>query len=122
MFLVLKIDHYLSLLLLISLLLMLSFFFYIFIIAIIIIWLLYHHYHHHHHNHYHYYYHFIIILAIIILAWRICFLPHNQSSTFFVILKHFSFHAWKFLLQFGPTLFGTVRSLVPNKDKFKMAT
>ena len=32
------------------------------------------------------------------------------------------FHAWKFLLQFGSTLFGTVRSLVPNKEKFKMAT
>ena len=31
-------------------------------------------------------------------------------------------HAWKFLRQFGPTLFGTVQSLVPNKDKFKMAT
>ena len=31
-------------------------------------------------------------------------------------------HAWKFLLQSGPTFFGTVRRLVPNKDKFKMAT
>ena len=31
-------------------------------------------------------------------------------------------HAWKFLIQFGPTFFWTVRRLVPNKDKFKMAT
>ena len=68
---------------------MLSFFFFIFIIVIIIIWSLYHH-HHHHHHHHHYYY-FIIILAIIILVWRICILPHKQSSNFFVILKHFTF-------------------------------
>ena len=27
-----------------------------------------------------------------------------------------------FLLQIGPTLFGTVRTLGPNKDKFKIAT
>ena len=27
-----------------------------------------------------------------------------------------------FLLQIGPTLLGTVRSLGPNKDKFKIAT
>ena len=73
---------------------MLSFFF-IFIIVIIIIWLLYHHHHHHHHHHhYHYYYYFIIILAITILVWRIFILPHNQSSKFFVILKHFTFLSW----------------------------
>ena len=48
------------------------------------------------------------------------FVFHNQSFPGFRIPQ--TKHAWKFLLQFGPTLFGTVRSLVPNKDKFKMAT
>ena len=28
-------------------------------------------------------------------------------------------HAWKFLLQFGPTFFGIVRSLVPNKGQIQ---
>ena len=45
--------------------------------------LLFGYHHHHHHYHFHYYYFFIIILV-----WRICIRHHNQSSNYYVILKH----------------------------------
>ena len=44
----------------------------------------------------------------------------SRDLAFFCL--DFYSHAWKFLLQSGPTFFGTLRRLVPNKDKFKMAT
>ena len=45
---------------------------------------------------------------------------YTTTTTFFPSSKFL--HAWKFLLQIGLTLFGTVRSQGLNKDKFKMAT
>ena len=53
-----------------------------------------------------------------IAQWR-HIITTDLTSAFYKSLRH---HAWKFLLQIGPTLLGTVRSLGLNKDKYKMAT
>ena len=89
---VLKIYHWFIVIIINIIAINVNLLIFIFIIVVIIIWLLYHHRHHHHH-HYHYYYYFIIILAIIILVWRICIFHHNQSSNFYVLLKHLHFSA-----------------------------
>ena len=47
---------------------------------------------------------------------------HSMQSSLNRDFSNIHKHAWKFLLQFRPTFFGTVPRLVPNKDKFKMAT
>ena len=110
---VLKIYHWFIVIIINIIAINVNLLIFIFIIVVIIIWLLYHHRHHHHHHHhhhhqhhYHHYYYFIIILAIIILVWRICIFHHNQSSNFYVLLKHLHFSAEQ-LSFLNPCIFPT---------------
>ena len=86
-FLVLKIYH--SLIVIFNIIDDIIIVIFIFIIIIIIIWLLchrpHHHHHHHHHHHYHFHYYYFFIIT---LVWCICIRLHNQSSNYYVILKH----------------------------------
>ena len=104
-FLVLKIYHWFIVIIINIIAINVNLLIFIFIIVVIIIWLLYHHRHYHHHYHYYYYY-FIVILTIIILVWRICIFHHNQSSNFYVLLKHLHFSAEQ-LSFLNPCIFPT---------------